>query len=200
MSQFSKLLASLLLSTLVLLTNAQDGTPTPTPSPSLITTVIGGTTTSYRPIFTMPASSDEGAPLLPNIQDSEAIDAQNVCPGYKASLIEKNRRGFTAILKLAGEPCNVYGNDVEVLKLIVEEQSAKRLAVNISPLYIVSNSFGQYIDTRPKTKSSKGLLNSSQYTVPDSLLQRPKADAKHKSGDLQFHCAYLTLATDPYSY
>jgi alpha-glucosidase len=42
------------------------------------------------------------------------------------------------VLTLAGKPCNVYGNDVEVLNLKVEYQAQNRLAVNISPAYIVS--------------------------------------------------------------
>jgi alpha-glucosidase len=42
--------------------------------------------------------------LLPNIKDPQAVQAQDVCPGYKAGEVEKTAHGFTAILSLAGEP------------------------------------------------------------------------------------------------
>lgn len=87
----------------------------------------------------MPATADEGAPLLPNIRDPTAIDAQTVCPGYKASQVKTNDRGLEAVLTLAGEPCNVYGNDVEVLRFVVEEQGKKRMAVRVEPAWIVSD-------------------------------------------------------------
>lgn len=86
----------------------------------------------------MPASVDVGADLLPYVKDPTAVDAQTVCPGYKASQVEETDSGLTAILTLAGAPCNVYGNDVKVLKLEVEYQSANRLAISISPTNIVS--------------------------------------------------------------
>ena len=86
----------------------------------------------------MPASVDVGANLLPNVNDPEAIDAQTVCPGYKASQVKEGDSGLTAVLILAGAPCNVYGNDIEVLNLKVEYQSANRLAINISPANVVS--------------------------------------------------------------
>lgn len=86
----------------------------------------------------MPASVDEGPNLLPNTQDPDAVDAQDACPGYKASQVKEDAHGLTAILTLAGEPCNVYGTDVEVLSLKVEYQGANRLAISIQPAHIVS--------------------------------------------------------------
>jgi alpha-glucosidase len=90
-------------------------------------------------VFTIPASADEGANLLPNVVDPAAVDAQDACPGYKASQVQEDERGLTAVLTLAGDRCNVYGNDIEVLNLKVEYQSANRLAVNISPANLVRN-------------------------------------------------------------
>jgi alpha-glucosidase len=86
----------------------------------------------------MPASADEGAQLLPNVVDPEAVNAQDACPGYKASQVHEDEHGVTAVLTLAGEPCNVYGNDISVLNLKVEYQAANRLAINISPANVVS--------------------------------------------------------------
>ncbi|KAF2637359.1 hypothetical protein P280DRAFT_482813 [Massarina eburnea CBS 473.64] len=77
------------------------------------TVAAGGTATAFRPEFTIPSAADEGADLLPNINDPDAVNAQDVCPGYKASQVKEDERGLTAVLTLAGAPCNVYGNDVE---------------------------------------------------------------------------------------
>jgi alpha-glucosidase len=74
---------------------------------------------------------------LANIDDPQAVNAQTVCPGYKASQVQEDEHGLTAILTLAGERCNVYGNDIEVLDLKVEYQGANRLAINISPANLV---------------------------------------------------------------
>ena len=88
-----------------------------------------GTPTSFKPRFTVPSAADIGATLLPNSMDPKAKDAQTLCPGYNASDVITNSLGFSATLRLAGEPCNVYGNDIETLNLTVEYQSADRLAV-----------------------------------------------------------------------
>jgi alpha-glucosidase len=45
------------------------------------------------------------------------------CPGYKASNIEETEFGLTADLTLAGQPCDIFGTDIEDLKLIVEYQT-----------------------------------------------------------------------------
>lgn len=47
------------------------------------------------------------------------------CPGYKASNVVKNDNELTADLSLAGEPCDVYGDDLPDLKLLVEHQTGK---------------------------------------------------------------------------
>jgi alpha-glucosidase len=99
---------------------------------------MAGTPTSFRPVFTIPPSADEGAQLIPNIYDPQAADAQVVCPGYKASGLEQGDRGLSATLTLAGAPCNAYGIDIEELDLIVEYQAKGGLAVNIVPKYLVS--------------------------------------------------------------
>lgn len=135
MAPSSLLQASSLLTSLVALTAAQAATPTSTDGWS---TTLAGTPTSFRSVFTIPASADQGADLIPNIQDPEAVNAQDVCPGYKASQLKETDGGISAVLTLAGAPCNVYGTDVDVLNLNVEYQSKDRLAINISPAYLVS--------------------------------------------------------------
>jgi alpha-glucosidase len=112
-------------------------TPTASSSSGWSTT-LNGTPTSFRSVFTIPPSADTGADLIANIIDPEAVNAQDVCPGYNAAQLREDAGGLSAVLTLAGKPCNVYGNDVEVLNLKVEYQAQNRLAVNISPAYIVS--------------------------------------------------------------
>ncbi|KUJ07646.1 glycoside hydrolase family 31 protein [Mollisia scopiformis] len=115
-------------------------------------------TTSYRAIFTVPAAADASVPLIPNIYDSEAVNAQDVCPGYLASNVVRTMYGLTASLNLAGPACNTYGTDIENLNLTVEYQSDDRLHVEIVPTYV-------------------GDSNSSWYILPDVLVQKPTIDA-----------------------
>lgn len=137
MARSSFLQASTLVSSLLALTAAQTPTTTTTSSDGWSTT-LNGTPTSFRSVFTIPANADQGANLISNIQDPQAVNAQDVCPGYKASGLEQNDRGLSVTLSLAGTPCNVYGTDVEQLDLKVEYQARGRLAVSIVPTYLVS--------------------------------------------------------------
>lgn len=120
-----------------------------------------GTTTSYREIFTVPADSDVGQPLLPNIDDPEAVDAQSVCPGYTASNVQNTSTGFTADLSLGGDACNVYGNEIEQLTLTVEYQASDRLHVGIQPRYI-------------------GPENETWFLLPEAIVPKP---ASSSNGD-----------------
>ncbi|KAL8895577.1 MAG: hypothetical protein Q9192_003557 [Flavoplaca navasiana] len=116
--------------------------------------LIDGTTSSFRPIITVPTDADSGATLIPNVNDPEAVDAQTVCPGYNASNVERITSGLTATLTLAGEACNVYGTDIEPLNLTVEYQSEDRLAVRLVPSNLDSS-------------------NSSQYLLPSEFVYQP---------------------------
>jgi alpha-glucosidase len=167
MARTSFLQASALLSSLLVLTHAQNSA---TPSSSGWSTTLNGTPTSFRSVFTIPASADVGADVLPNIQDSQAVNAQDICPGYTASQLQENERGLSAVLTLAGAPCNVYGNDIEVLSLKVEYQSDSRLAVNIIPAHVDAS-------------------NTSQWIVPENLIPRPTSEASCANLDLKFDWA-----------
>jgi alpha-glucosidase len=116
------------------------------------------TSTSFRAIFTVPAAADNSAPLIPNIDDPQAVNVQDVCPGYTASNVIRTQFGLTADLILAGPACNVYGTDVEALTLTVEYQSADRLHVEITPTFI-------------------GPSNSSWFVLPEELIPKPGIDA-----------------------
>lgn len=116
-----------------------------------------GTSTSYAPQYTLPASIDVGANVLPNIYDPEAITAQDVCPGYNATNVTKTTTGLTADLVLAGTACNAYGNDVENLLLTVDYQSSDRLNVYITPKYVSSR-------------------NESWFVLPEQLVPKPSIE------------------------
>ncbi|PWY87204.1 extracellular alpha-glucosidase aglu [Aspergillus sclerotioniger CBS 115572] len=119
--------------------------------------VISSSTAS-RPQFTIPASADVGAQLIANIDDPQAVDAQSACPGYKASNVQHNLRGFSASLQLAGKPCNAYGTDVDSLALSVEYQDSDRLNIQILPTYVDAS-------------------NASWYLLSETLVPRPKASS-----------------------
>ena len=47
------------------------------------------------------------------------------CPGYKASNVVHSGSTITANLNLAGPACDVYGKDLDDLRLLVEYQTGK---------------------------------------------------------------------------
>ena len=147
------------------------------PTQGSATVVIAGTTTTFEPQFTVPASADIGAPLIPNINDPMAIDAQTVCPGYTGSNVVRTALGLTATLSLAGEPCNVYGTDVDVLNLTVEYQSADRLSVKIVPAFIDDS-------------------NATQYIIPSYVVHEPTADADAETTSLTNDLSFV-WSNDP---
>lgn len=78
--------------------------------------------------------------MIPNINDPQAVNAQDVCPGYKASNVVRTSVGLTADLALAGDACNLYGTDVDFLSLTVEYQSQDRLHIEITPTFLDGSS------------------------------------------------------------
>ncbi|OIW26130.1 glycoside hydrolase family 31 protein [Coniochaeta ligniaria NRRL 30616] len=121
------------------------------PAPSGLATT---TTTSWRAIFTVPSDADQGQNILPNVQDPQAVNVQDVCPGYTASAVTTTSSGFTANLDIAGPACNVYGNDIANLTLSVEYQAADRVHIQIQPRYI-------------------GSENETWFILPESIIPRP---------------------------
>ena len=64
--------------------------------------------------------------LLPAVLASAALAASapiESCPGYTASNVKQTANSLTADLTLAGEACNVFGEDIQDLKLLVEYQT-----------------------------------------------------------------------------
>lgn len=58
----------------------------------------------------------------------------SMCPGYRASDVQKNANGMTAKLTLAGTGCNIYGTDIEDLTLTVEYQTGEYFGMDSSRL------------------------------------------------------------------
>ncbi|EXJ87313.1 alpha-glucosidase [Capronia epimyces CBS 606.96] len=117
--------------------------------------------------FTLPASVDEGATLLPNVYDPTAPDAQVHCPGYTASNVKTSTSGVTAHLTLAGTACNVYGTDVQDLDLLVEYQTNARLHVSIRPSHVTSQNESWYLlstDYVPAPNQENGQTTTSDLT------------------------------------
>lgn len=119
--------------------------------------LIAAVATSYRPLYTPPASIDVGQNLIPNVIDPEAVDAQTKCPGYTASNVTRTAYGWTADLTLAGQACNVYGTDVTDLRVAVEYQASDRLHVEITPAHVDAK-------------------NSSWYLLQEELVPKPAVD------------------------
>lgn len=65
-------------------------------------------------------ASADAAALLPRQGDPAS------CPGYKASNVKsQGGQPVSADLNLAGSPCNVYGTDLNNLKLVVEYETRR---------------------------------------------------------------------------
>ncbi|THZ53111.1 putative alpha-glucosidase AgdA [Aureobasidium pullulans] len=139
----------------------------------LLAVLARGQQPQYPPAFPLQpslASSYNNAPsVLPNILDTSAPNAQNVCPGYKASNVQQSSSGLQADLILAGTPCNVYGNDIQSLVLSVQYQSKSRLAVSIVPKYLAPH-------------------NESLYLLSEQFTPRPGAEdgSSNTTSDLTF--------------
>lgn len=68
--------------------------------------------------------------FTPLVPDLLAVPQQ--CPGYVASHIKSTTAGITADLHLAGEPCNIYGNDLKHLRFKAEYQTGTLLIIIFS--------------------------------------------------------------------
>lgn len=133
-------------------------------------TTRSSSASSTHTLFSVPSSADYGQPILPNIRNETAINAQDVCPGYRALGIDRYPLGFTARLTLAGQACNAYGTDIDMLNLSVQYQSADRLEVEIGPTYIDSSNTSHYI-TPPESLNKPGPdIDAEQSVLLNELL------------------------------
>lgn len=117
------------------------------------------TSTSKFPQYTIPSNANDGQNIIPNINDPQAVNAQNVCPGYIAHDVQYTKSRLTASLKLAGLACNAYGTDIQNLKLTVRYQAPDRVNIEITPASI-----------QP--------AQSSWYLLPENLVPKPKGEER----------------------
>nr|OQO17493.1 hypothetical protein B0A51_15084 [Rachicladosporium sp. CCFEE 5018] len=124
-------------------------------------------------IATVIAQSEAGVDPLATPQDDLYTKNLTTCPGYVATNHWQTRSGFYADLSLAGPACNIFGIDLQDLKLEVEYQTEDRLHVKIK-------------DT-----------NNTVYQVPDEIFPRPGYGqwCSPKNSKLKFD-----FVADPFSF
>lgn len=95
---------------------------------SLVQAVWGQSSTSY---ITVASWATIGVAQTPTVSNPAAVVAQNVCPGYSLSNVQKTDRGLSGSLTLNGSACDVYGSDYTNLTLTVYYDTETRLHVTI---------------------------------------------------------------------
>lgn len=63
------------------------------------------------------------APLVGAAVLESRFNSPDECPGYQALNVKEQGSSLTADLVLHDGPCNVYGEDLQNLKLLVEYQT-----------------------------------------------------------------------------
>ena len=120
--------------------------------------------------------------------DPAILDA---CPGYKAQNVVSNATGLTADLVLAGQACNVFGNDTATLKLEVTYETGA-----LEPCTPHLNLTNPYrVDTRIHLKITDA--STVRYEVPESILKRPGSDPSASSATAQIQFNYTA---NPFSF
>ncbi|KAB8356560.1 hypothetical protein FH972_024142 [Carpinus fangiana] len=125
------------------------------------------------------------------------------CPGYVLKTYSQTENAFYADLKLAGTPCNIYGQDLQDLQLVVEYQTVDRLHVLIKD--VANNVYQVPDEVFPRPDGAAGCLPSesnlvfSVVTEPFSFAVARKDSGEtlfNTSGsDLVFESQYLRLRT-----
>jgi len=100
---------------------------------TLLGLLVRGQTTSpsFRPLPTVASWATIGVAQTPTVSNPNAVIAQDVCPGYTLSNVQKTDRGLTGSLSLNGSACNAYGKDYTNLTLTVYYDTETRLHVTI---------------------------------------------------------------------
>lgn len=85
-------------------------------------------------VLAIPAPLEAAPPFPTTVSGAKAINSSTgleSCPGYAASNVVKTDSTLTADLTLAGSACNVYSDDLQDLKLLVEYQTGKFQVVDL---------------------------------------------------------------------
>jgi alpha-glucosidase len=111
------------------------------------------------------------------------------CSGYKATNVIQGDSYLQADLTLAGTACNVFGDDLPHLRLLVEYQTG-----NISPFLCGEQALTKSVDSRLHVKIDDA--EQQVYQVQESFLPRPKTQNVSASGaTLQF-----SFTEDPFHF
>lgn len=100
---------------------------------------------------------------VPTVKNPEAPNTQEFCPGYKLINVQESLDGISGDLVLAGEPANIYGKDINKLKLKVEYQNENRIKVEILPAEITDETSFWYLvpeEVLPTGKKEKADFHS----------------------------------------
>ena len=97
----------------------------------------------------------------------------NDCPGYKAENVLSDGSTLTADLSLDGEPCNVFGADIQQLKLEVTHETGPS-SVLVVPLKSTDSGYGQTPEytSRSPTQRWNGIKSPSRW-YPVHLERQP---------------------------
>ncbi|KAI1649132.1 glycoside hydrolase family 31 protein [Daldinia loculata] len=101
-------------------------------------------------------------------RDYPTDDPLTSCPGYTASNVVSTASGLTADLKLAGEPCNVYGTDLKDLTLEVSYDTETRLHVKIQDAANNVYQIPESVFPRPEAKGSEEAQSALKFDYTES--------------------------------
>ncbi|KAI0713763.1 alpha-glucosidase [Earliella scabrosa] len=135
------------------------------------------------------------------VTDPKVLDA---CPGYKAKNVVNLGHKLRADLVLAGEPCNVFGEDIEKLRLEVTYENKDRIHVKITDPADERYEIPEEVLPRPKANFLNGPLTSSirfNYSTSPFSFSIYRAKTKEvlfstASHPIIFEPQYLRVKTD----
>ena len=103
--------------------------------------------------------------------DPTTLDA---CPGYKATNVNSSGSTLTADLSLAGQACNVFGTDVQKLKLEVMYETGRMFCLPRGTAHTKPHRGCLHLDTRIHVKITDPAVK--RYEVPESVVPRPSTE------------------------
>ncbi|KAJ4371297.1 hypothetical protein N0V83_004514 [Neocucurbitaria cava] len=119
----------------------------------LLLALVACSSLSYAVPF--PPSPYEVPPYPANVTSVPTpLSAGSACYGYIASNVVTTDSTLTADLTLAGAACNLYSEDIEDLKLVVEYQTNERLHVKIYDAALTAFQVQEQVLPRPKNENA----------------------------------------------
>lgn len=133
-------------------------------------------------------------------RDYPSDDALTSCPGYTASNVQTTASSLSADLTLAGPACNVYGDDLENLTLIVTYETATRLHVKIQDAANSVYQVPESVFPRPPSQDVSNATLSFKYTESPFTFTVSRSDTgdvlfDSSAASLVFETQYLRLRT-----